>query len=331
MKILLQLFVSTLILLSTAFAGWIPIDSVRVQDANGVPLLLNQTITTRGVVTTRREFGLFLVYFQTRTAGLVAFDTAFCSGVKRGDSIEVTGVVTQFNGLTELSPVNSFTILDTGKTVNPVIQTCSQVRLNGEPYEGMLIKIRNVIAVHTTGGANVTIWTVTGSGTNYRILDGIDSCDIRIYATSEIANQPVRAFPFDVVTECSQFKSSAPFNSGYQILPRRLDDFTGATGINPVSNSVPDKYSLHQNYPNPFNPNTIINFDIPRDARRETQDVKLIVYDALGKEVTALVNENKPAGNYSVTFNGANYPSGVYYYKLETDNFTEVKKMILLK
>ncbi|MEO8210040.1 MAG: T9SS type A sorting domain-containing protein [bacterium] len=338
MKILLQLFVSCLILLSTAFADWIPIDSVRVQDANGVPLLLNQTITTRGIVTTRREFGLFLVYFQSSTAGLVAFDTAFCSGVKRGDSIEVTGVVTQFSGLTELSPVTSFTILDTGRTVTPVVKTCSQIRLNGEPNEGMLIKIRNVTAVHTTAGTNATVWTVAGSGTNYRIFDGIDSCDIRIYATTNIANQPVHSFPFDVITECSQFKSSAPFNSGYQLLPRRLDDFSGATGINPVSNIIPDNYSLHQNYPNPFNPNTIINYEIPVNVKHETSNVRLTIYNSLGSEISTLVSEKQNAGSYSVRFDGANYPSGIYYYKLsistssgQTDNFTDVKKMILLK
>ncbi len=85
-------------------------------------------------------------------------------------------------------------------------------------------------------------------------------------------------------------------------------------------------FNLHQNFPNPFNPSTNLEFGIS-----ELGFVTLKVYNALGVEVAVLVNENKPAGNYSVQFDGANYPSGIYYYKLESGDFSEVKKMILLK
>ncbi len=99
---ILSLFIILNIVLNSSevFSQVIPIDSVRREDANGVPLLLGQTVTVRGVVTTQREFGNSLVYFQVPGAGLVAFDTAFCAHVNRGDSVQVTGVVTQFNGLT---------------------------------------------------------------------------------------------------------------------------------------------------------------------------------------------------------------------------------------
>ncbi len=329
MKNLLKLFISAYILLSSAYSQFIPIDSIRVQDSNQVSRLLGQTVTTRGVVTTHREFGLSLVYFQVRTAGCVGFDTTFSSAVKRGDSIEVTGVVSQFNGLTELNPVSSVTVLDTGKTVNPTVATCTQIRTNGELYEGKLIKILNVTAVHTTAGGNVTVWTVSGSGTNYRILVGSDSCDIRIYATSEIANQPIIAFPFNVVAECSQFDSSIPYTSGYQILPRRLDDFSGATVIQPSSNIIPDKFFLHQNYPNPFNPKTIINYELPVSGQ-----VSLKVYNILGMEVASLVNQGttSAAGIHTIEFDGSNLSSGIYFYSLSVDgNLVDIKKMSLLK
>ncbi|MCY7363021.1 MAG: T9SS type A sorting domain-containing protein [Ignavibacteria bacterium] len=102
---------------------------------------------------------------------------------------------------------------------------------------------------------------------------------------------------------------------------------------------------MNQNYPNPFNPNTIINYTIPLDARGETQDVKLIVYNSLGMLKATLVDEKQNAGNYNVPFNGNNLSSGVYFYKLVvslsnpievgsqsgTVNFTETKQMILLK
>lgn len=326
MKNLFKLFFCFFIFLSNVYSQWIPIDSVRVQDSTGVPRLLSQSITTRGVVTTHREFGGSLVYFQTNTAGLVGFDTAFCNRVKRGDSIEVTGVVTQFSGLTELNPVTSITIFDTGNIVTPTVVTCTQVRVGGEAFEGMLIKIRNVTAVHTLTGEPVTTWAVSGSGTNYRLIAGSDSCDIRIYATTDIANQPIRAFPFDVITVCSQFKFSAPFIGGYQILPRNLNDFSAATDINIVSNSIPDKFTLNQNYPNPFNPNTVIKYQLLSGG-----DITLKVYDVLGNETVTLVNKKQNAGSYEVEFDGSRLSSGIYFYTLEAGGFISTRKMILLK
>ena len=91
-------------------------------------------------------------------------------------------------------------------------------------------------------------------------------------------------------------------------------------------NSKPDKFALMQNYPNPFNPSTTIMYYLPL-----WEKVKLTVFDALGKEVKVLVNENKPAGSYSVEFNGTDVPSGVYFYKLEAGSFVETKKMVLVK
>ena len=90
--------------------------------------------------------------------------------------------------------------------------------------------------------------------------------------------------------------------------------------------SLPETYKLEQNYPNPFNPTTTINYSIPHEGF-----VKLVVTDILGKQVAVLVNENKPAGNYSVNFDAANIPSGVYFYKIETGDFTAVKKMVVMK
>jgi hypothetical protein len=88
----------------------------------------------------------------------------------------------------------------------------------------------------------------------------------------------------------------------------------------------PDDYNLNQNYPNPFNPTTKITYSIKEDGL-----VSLKVYDILGKEVVTLVNENKPAGNYEVEFNASQLPSGMYIYKIQTNNFSDTKKMILLK
>ena len=90
--------------------------------------------------------------------------------------------------------------------------------------------------------------------------------------------------------------------------------------------TVPTSYSLEQNYPNPFSPTTNIKFSLPMSS-----DVKLIVYDMLGKSVATLVNEFKPAGTYEVKFDGSKLASGVYIYKLAAGNYQASKKMQLIK
>ena len=99
------------------------------------------------------------------------------------------------------------------------------------------------------------------------------------------------------------------------------------TGIsNNFAESIPFTYSLSQNYPNPFNPTTKINFSIPKQGL-----VSLKIYDVLGKEVMTLMNEQKTAGNYEVDFNGINLASGAYFYRLESGEFVDIKRMILVK
>jgi hypothetical protein len=98
------------------------------------------------------------------------------------------------------------------------------------------------------------------------------------------------------------------------------------TDYQQISELTPASYSLHQNYPNPFNPSTNIRYDIPKNGF-----VKLVVYDMLGKEIETLVNEKQSAGTCEATFDATNYVSGVYFYRLTTNGFSETKRMILLK
>ncbi len=104
-------------------------------------------------------------------------------------------------------------------------------------------------------------------------------------------------------------------------------------GIKPISNEVPNSFSLSQNYPNPFNPVTKIKFDTPPQPspKGRGQWVRLLIYDALGREIATLVNEQLKPGSYEVEFDGSNYPSGVYFYKMLAGDYAETKKMILLK
>jgi len=95
---------------------------------------------------------------------------------------------------------------------------------------------------------------------------------------------------------------------------------------NEVNIGIPSKFELSQNYPNPFNPATKINYDLPEDSK-----VTIKLFDMSGREIVTLVNEIKTAGYYSVSFNGADLSSGVYFYSIKANNFNATKKMMLIK
>lgn len=99
-----------------------------------------------------------------------------------------------------------------------------------------------------------------------------------------------------------------------------------AVGIHQISNQTPENFSLSQNYPNPFNPVTKIKFDVPK-----TSFTKIIIYDIIGREVTTLVNEELKPGTYEVDWNSAGFSSGVYFYKITAGDYSETKKMVLMK
>jgi hypothetical protein len=90
--------------------------------------------------------------------------------------------------------------------------------------------------------------------------------------------------------------------------------------------NLPAGYNLSQNYPNPFNPTTKISYSIPTDSR-----VVIKIYDAAGREVETIENNERTAGTYTVTFDAKQLSSGVYYYKLTTNNYTAAKKFVLIK
>ncbi len=100
-----------------------------------------------------------------------------------------------------------------------------------------------------------------------------------------------------------------------------------ATGIeDPQEKIIPEQFTLSQNYPDPFNPSTKIKYSVSQSSQ-----VIIKVYDILGNEIETLVNEEKPVGNYELTWNAANLPSGVYIYQIKAGSFIDTKKMILLK
>ena len=100
----------------------------------------------------------------------------------------------------------------------------------------------------------------------------------------------------------------------------------GLTFIKNENIGIINQYKLHQNFPNPFNPETKIKFDLPVFG-----NVKLSVYNILGKEIKVLLNERLSRGSYELTFDGTDFAGGIYFYRIISDNFLETKSMVLLK
>ena len=131
---------------------------------------------------------------------------------------------------------------------------------------------------------------------------------------------------FDMVSDLSSAQSANILVNGAAIVNCPIVEVSPTTAVDEDQKVQPSEYSLSQNYPNPFNPTTNINYKIPKSGY-----VSLKVYDVLGNEVTTLVNEVKPAGEYEVQFGSSSLASGVYYYQLKAGNLAETKKMILLR
>lgn len=92
-----------------------------------------------------------------------------------------------------------------------------------------------------------------------------------------------------------------------------------------------DKFRLSQNYPNPYNPSAKIRIDVKTDVTNQGSNVTLLVYDILGNEVATFVNETLSSGSYEVDLNTADQPGGAYFYRMNSGNSTETKKLILVK
>ncbi len=112
----------------------------------------------------------------------------------------------------------------------------------------------------------------------------------------------------------------------YLSIPFKFTIRLNPGGILPIDKEIPSQFSLSQNYPNPFNPKTKIRFALPKSSF-----ANLVVYDALGSEVATLVNEHLNPGTYEVDWDGSGFASGIYYYKLTAGDYTETKKMVLMK
>lgn len=202
----------------------VPISSIRTNNANGVPVDTGRTFTVRGVVTSANQFGLSgPASLQDSTGGLSVFGDLFSNRVRIGDSVQVTSVLTHFNGLTQFDfrrAGSTFQRLDSNKISIPQVVTIADINTqlwNGiEAHESKLVRLNSVTIVGTGNFA---------SGTNYNITDASGTMQLRIdNDVASLINTPIPSGPIDVIGIIGQFKTTAPFSTGYQILPRFVSD-----------------------------------------------------------------------------------------------------------
>jgi hypothetical protein len=140
-------------------------------------------------------------------------------------------------------------------------------------------------------------------------------------------NSASSQYPFITTSGQAVHVAWTDSRDGNQEIYYKSDPTGNPLGIININSHIPADYSLSQNFPNPFNPVTNIVFDLPSSSF-----TRLTVYDMPGREIAVLVNEQLKAGSYKVDWNATNYPSGIYFYKITSgDNYTETKKMILIK
>lgn len=179
-------------------------------------------------------------------------------------------------------------------------------QLVSSPLLGTFTRVPVPGNINVTAGGFYVVWTMQG-----------ESIQIATNINPPISRRSLEGFE----------NVFAPFRNADTDDPLiRAVVFAQSLGLENTSTIIPGKFELSQNFPNPFNPVTKINFAIPK-----TGFVSLRVYDVLGKEVANLVSGELKAGTYSYDFNGANFSSGIYFYRLESNGLIETKQMVLVK
>lgn len=304
-----------------------PISTLRENSPNGLPKHLGVIdVTIRGIATVGTEFGFNGPgYLQDSTGGIAVFGSLFTEKVIHDVpfEFEVTGSVSFYNGLTEIVP-RVVTRLQRASFPAQKEVTTGELATNGEQFEGQLVVVRAA----TISGQ----FPPTGSDANIAINDGSGTVTLRIDKETNIAGSPTPSDGANVIGVVSQFDTQSPYNSGYQLMPRSLDDIEIATGMAAAAaTEIPRNFALAQNYPNPFHGETAIHFENPRAAT-----LRVEVLDMNGRTVRILAEGLRDAGRHRIvwdgrTGDGQRAGSGIYFLRYRMSESVLMKKMILLQ
>jgi hypothetical protein len=309
----------------------------------------NYSVTVEGVVTSDTSdipgdgsTGT-QTYIQNGTgawSGVQIFGTA-TEALKLNDKVSVTGIVNEQFGVTRIGNLDSgvqVTVLGNDGTgpepfelATAEIGTSRGGELPAESFEGVLVKYMAVTVIDENADGDVgpdgtnygemLVADGSGVGTRVELQDGGN--DYHNFWSADLENEPIRIYEMSNFDELIGIMFYS--HSNFKLLPRKNTDFVGYTDVE-ENVITPEVFNLSQNYPNPFNPTTVIKYSLP-----EVTNVKLKVYDMLGRVVKTLINQEQSAGVYNVEFNASNLSSGVYFYRIEAGNFVATKKLLLLK
>ncbi len=235
-----------------------------------------------------------------------------------GDGItNLVGYLSEYDGMLQFIPTSDVATSSSGNSVDPVVATIGDITSDFEAYEARLVRINNVNFTNATGNFE--------NGTVYPFSDGTNSFDFRtnFYDVNYIG-MPVPVEQGDIIGIL------ATRSEGDFIVSRDMNDLDFASA-NDNQHSVVNVTMLKGNYPNPFNPETNINFSL-----KERGDVQLTIFNLKGQKVRTLLNTSLSQGNHSVVWNGtsdngSSVASGIYFYRLDTQDYSSSKKMILMK
>jgi hypothetical protein len=321
---------------------------------NGRTPYLGAFVTVSGVVTgdtvhigasPLNSGGTNAWYMQSGTdpwSGLwfVGSDAALFD-LRNGDSVTVSGFVSEQFDVTRLSSVTSPIIVHTTGNPEPALVSATTGTFgptvgNGTPaaeqYEGMLVRFNNVRVS--------SIDPVFSDATEFEVDDGSGPIIVRQDGTNHYSNVQADTSSGHTILRVGDRISSLTgiiFYSfqRYKIVPRADADYGTITGVgNDGNSSLPEAYALGQNYPNPFNPSTTIEYSLPAGSH-----VSLRLYNILGQEVATLVDRTQDAGRHTLRYDAAALPTGVYFYRLQASplsggrsgEVTRIGKMLLLK
>jgi hypothetical protein len=288
--------------------------AVAIEDLDNdfVPDRLGDTVTVQGVVFSpnyQTANNSYYIYDGTAGTDIFMFGPPLYSW-NMGDELNITGVVTQFNGMSEIVPTDTsgWIFVSSGNpTPNPAIITLAQFKANAELYEGSLV---GFVSLTLVGGT----WPASGSSANLSFSDGIDTVVFRIDSDTDIDGSPQPAWPADIIGIGSQFDNSAPYSGGYQVFPRFFGtDFlpAGSLPVELTSFSVTvNEGTVNLNWTTATEINNN-GFEVQRTDNNEFHTIGFVQGHGTTTSIQSysFVDQNVTAGNYSyrlkqIDFNG---------------------------
>ncbi len=301
-----------------------PIAAAKVDgDGDFKPDLAGQIVTIQGVVTTinYNSGNSSSYYLQDEQGwGINFYSSKINYNLEMGKRVQITGKIEFYNGLTEITATDSAAVQVLGDGMVPAPLEITSGAEMSERTEGSLVRLTGYYLEKPAS------WPAAGKNATLTFVRGADTVLVFIDKETDIDGTPAPQGYYALTGVIDQYTTSVPPNNKYEIRPRSLADLSPVTGMARHDQELPTTWALQQNYPNPFNPVTRIAFAAPQSG-----EVRIKVYDLLGKEVASIFEGRLEAGFHTFDFNGSSLTSGVYFYRVDAGGFTELKKMTLVK